>query len=154
MTNGCGVLVGVAVGEAGMMTPHMLWRSETERHGAKSQHQCGAVRINSCFNKGDMNRINDILLVYNQLARQTPYQYQQVTYRKRFLYITKVQDYCPLLANKFNALPARINPHWSLLSVCLTGTVNVSPVLCLVTLRLTSPWPPAFNKSYKPTVST
>jgi hypothetical protein len=30
MTNECGVLVGVAVGDAGL-SPHMLWRSETER---------------------------------------------------------------------------------------------------------------------------
>jgi hypothetical protein len=47
----------------------------------------------------------------------------------------------PLFANKFNALPANTNPHWSLLSVCLTGI-------------LTSPFPPLFSTSHNPSVLT
>lgn len=93
-----------------MMTPHMLWRSETERHGAKSQHQCGAVRINFCFNKGDMNRINDILLVYNQLARQTPYQYQTGNIQKTLFVYNRGPRLLPPLGQQVQCTSSKNKP--------------------------------------------
>lgn len=109
MTNECGVLVRAAVGDVSRDVLPTCFGDWHRDMGLKVNTHVGLFVYNSVrmdIAKNEDTDENDI----HWYIINWPAKHHQCNVQKRFLY-RKVNDYCPLLANKFNALPARINPH-------------------------------------------